>query len=187
MRHICLILFLILGAAVAPLVSAADENNVDLPKKGKELAPVSAVLAEARYLTKRKPNLKAQYYAFIRSASWCVPCKIFVPPVMKDYGRMRGAKVELIFLGMEEESVVKNYVSEDRYKCPVVLASELGSVPGLKFEAGLPRMCIVDAAGNFVFEAGGKYMQDWKKSLFAFQQEQRKLKAKEKASQKAQD
>ena len=179
-------LAIILGLMVCVVSSlsvacAAGDKASKGENEPEELAAVPAVLADAPYMTKAKPNLKAKYYGFIRSASWCVPCKLLVPPVMKDYSRMRGMKMELIFLGQEDKAVVQKYAKESKFKCPVVMPGEIGaSIPGLKFEGGLPRICIVDADGNFVGEAGGKYMQDWRDMVKEYQNAQRKKQAEEK-------
>lgn len=179
MRHFALILGMLVCWISALPVACAKGKEKDV--EAEALAAVPAVLADAPYMTKAKPNLKAKYYGFIRSASWCMPCKVFVPPVMKDYSKMRGMKMELIFLGQEDKEVVLKYAKDSKFKCPVVMPGEIGaSIPGLKFEGGQPRICIVDADGNFVGEAGGKNMQGWRDMVKEYQNAQRKKQAEEK-------
>ena len=182
--------------AVAPVVCAQDDAAFDeapskrkvSKKAAKSLAPVPELLSKATYLTRKKPNLKAKYYGFIRSASWCVPCQIFVPQLLEGYSKMKGAKLEVILLGQEDEAVVKKYMKEHKYNIPGVMPSELGSVPGLSFEGlGFPSMCIVDAEGNFVALSGGKNMQEWKKQIKEYEAEQRKAKKKAKDSEPKED
>ena len=168
MRYIPLIALMAL-ATVLPAAYAESDEPVSAAKaktKTKELAPIPALLAEATYLTRKKPNLKAKYYGFIRSASWCVPCQVFVPQLLKDYGKMKSAKMELILLGQEEEAVVKKYMKDHDYDIPGVMPSELGTVPGLSYEGlGYPSMCIVDAEGNFIASNGGTNMMKWRDIL----------------------
>ena len=182
--------------AVAPVVCAQEEADVDATptkrkvskKAAKSLAPVPELLSKATYLTRKKPNLKAKYYGFLRSASWCVPCQIFVPQLLEGYSKMKGAKLEVILLGQEDEAVVKKYMKEHKYNIPGVMPAELGTVPGLSFEGlGFPSMCIVDAEGNFVALSGGKNMQEWKKQIKEYETEQRKAKKKAKTSEPAED
>lgn len=177
--------------AVAPVACAQDDAAFDeapakrkvSKKAAKSLAPVPELLSKATYLTRKKPNLKAKYYGFLRSASWCVPCQIFVPQLLEGYSKMKGAKLEVILLGQEDEAVVKKYMKEHKYNIPGVMPSELGTVPGLSFEGlGFPSMCIVDADGNFVALSGGKNMQEWKKQIKEYEAEQRKAKKKAKDS-----
>ena len=162
-------------------VSAVQKGKKKAAKAEKTLPAVAEVLSKGKYLTKKKPNLKAKYYGFLRSASWCVPCKVFVPNVLKDYGKMKGAKMELIFLGQEDEAAVKQYMKEGDFNIPGVMPAELGSIPGVQFpNLGMPSLCIVDADGNFVGASGGVNMYEWKKQIQAFKKEQARLKAQKK-------
>lgn len=169
------IFILMLGLfCVAP--SFADEENAA------QKPLVAEVLSRVEYLGKKKPNLKARYFMFLRSASWCVPCQMIVPKLMKDYGKMKSAQMELILLGQEDEAVVRNYMKEHKYRCPGVMGSVSREIPGLDYEGfGYPSACIVTADGHFVAKSGGIGMYEWKKQLKAYQLEQRKLKAQEKA------
>ena len=196
-KRLNLIMLLMCGMLVfAPLACALDENLAEerpVAKKTtkpakKAMAEVPELLSKATYLTRKKPNLKAKYYGFLRSASWCVPCQIFVPQLLEGYSKMKGANLEVILLGQEDEAVVKKYMKEHKYNIPGVMPSELGSVPGLSFEGlGFPSMCIVDADGNFVALSGGKNMQEWKKQIKEYEAEQRKAKKKAKDSEPEED
>ena len=166
MRYILLIVMMTLVSTLPLTYAEEAEQETAAKAKTRALAPVPALLSEARYLTRKKPNLKAKYYGFIRSASWCVPCQIFVPQLLKDYGKMKGAKMELILLGQEDESVVKKYMKDHDYDIPGVMPAELGAVPGLSYEGlGFPSMCIVDADGNFIASNGGANMKKWRDIL----------------------
>lgn len=166
-----------------PVSAEQNESAVkpSIRKKARELSPVQELLSKATYLTRKKPNLKARYYGFLRSASWCVPCQVYVPQLLDDYSRMKGAKLELILLGQEDEAVVKKYMKEHKYNIPGVMPQNLGSVPGVSFSnLGYPSLCIVDADGNFVAVSGGKNMQNWRQQIKDYQSEQRKQKLLEK-------
>lgn len=188
MKAFYLILVLLCGCSVGftqEIGSDEDESVVSVQKEKKKpakaLSAVAEVLSKGKYLTRKKPNLNAKYYGFVRSASWCVPCKMFVPKLLKDYGKMKGAKMELIFLGQEDEAAVKQYMKEGDFNIPGVMPAELGSIPGVQFpNLGMPSLCIVDADGNFVGASGGVNMYEWKKQLQAFKKEQAKLRAQKK-------
>ena len=188
MKALHLILVLLCGCSVvgAQEIDAEVDELVMSVQKGKkkavkELSPVAEVLSKGTYLTRKKPNLKAKYYGFLRSASWCVPCKMFVPKLLKDYGKMKGARMELIFLGQEDEAAVKQYMKDGDIDIPGVMPAELGEIPGVQYpNLGFPSLCIVDADGNFVGASGGVNMYEWKKQLQAFKKEQARLKAQKK-------
>ncbi len=176
LRHLFIVLLALFY--ISPLF--ADEESAD------QKPLVAEVLSRAEFLSKKKPNLKAKYFMFLRSASWCVPCQMIVPKLMKDYGKMKSAQMELILLGQEEEAVVKKYMKEHKYKCPGVMGSVAREIPGLDYEGfGFPSACIVTAEGVFVAKSGGIGMYEWKKQLKSYQAEQRKLRAQEKAGQES--
>lgn len=198
MKRFYLILVLMLGLAhLLPAVYAeeVEEEMVEKVEKtgkkerkaGKSMPAIPALLSEARYLTRKKPNLKAQYYGFIRSASWCVPCQVFVPQLLAEYTKMKSAKLELVLLGQEDEAVVKKYMKDHDYNIPGVMPGELGEVPGLNFSGlGFPSMCIVDAEGNFVACNGGTNMMKWRDIIKEHKKQAQKEKraAKKKESRK---
>lgn len=182
------LLYLVPVLLFASMVSAQDDTTVEerpvskTAKSAKKvMAPVPELLSKAAYLTRKKPNLKAKYYGFIRSASWCVPCQVFLPQLLEEYSKMKGAKLELVLLGQEDEAVVKKYMKDHKYNIPGVMPASLGTIPGVTFEGlGYPSMCIVDAEGNFVALSGGANMQKWKQQIKDFQAEQRKARKAEK-------
>lgn len=179
MKRLYAIIFaLVLAGCLIPPVQARAEEQSEAPAvEALEMPPVPQLLAEATYLTRKKPNLKARYYIFLRSMSWCVPCHMFCPVLFKDYGKMKSAKAELVFLGQEEEAVVKQYMKEREFKCPGVLGSELGDIPGFDLSGfGAPAICIVTADGEFVGKLGGKNMADWRKVIKEYQTQQARKK-----------
>ena len=165
------------GSFLAPVHAGGGNQPSAADTEAAEMPAVSQLLSEATYLTKKKPNLKAKYYIFLRSMSWCVPCHMFCPVLFKDYGKMKSAKAELVFLGQEEEAVVKQYMKEREFKCPGVLGSELGDIPGFDLSGfGAPAICIVTADGEFVGKLGGKNMADWRKVIKEYQTQQARKK-----------
>ena len=190
MKTLYLLLILLTGSLLS---FSQEEMEFDAPvaveqkgkkkadKAGASLSAVAEVLSKGKYLTRKKPNLKAKYYGFLRSASWCVPCKMIVPRLLKDYSKMKGAKMELIFLGQEDVDVVKQYMKDADYDIPGVMPAELGKIPGVQFpNLGFPSLCIVDADGQFIAASGGVNMYEWKKQIQNYTKEQRKLKQQKK-------
>ena len=179
MKNLYSVMFALLlaGSLVSPVQAAIEKQPAASVSETAELPPVPQLLSEATYLTRKKPNLKAKYYIFLRSMSWCVPCHMFCPVLFKDYGKMKSAKAELVFLGQEEEAVVKQYMKEREFKCPGVLGSELGDIPGFDLSGfGAPAICIVTADGEFVGKLGGKNMADWRKVIKEYQTQQARKK-----------
>ena len=104
MKHFyTLVLALVLtGGMLSTAQTGGEKLSESAAAEAAERPAVPQLLSEATYLTKKKPNLKAKYYIFLRSMSWCVPCHMFCPVLFKDYGKMKSAKAELVFLGQEK-------------------------------------------------------------------------------------
>lgn len=162
---LCLVACLLMIPCQAD-VPETETDVIGETTAARSMSVIPELLSHARFLTRKKANLKAKYYGFLRSASWCVPCQIFVPKLLKEYRKMKGAKMELILLGQEDEAVVKKYMKDHDYDIPGVMPTELGEIPGLNYEGpGYPSLCIVDAEGNFIAAKGGTNMLQWKDVL----------------------
>ena len=107
--------------------------------KSAVLEPVPAALSGLEYLTRKKPDLKADYYIFLRSASWCGPCRM-IAPILKD-------------LATEyKDSIVVYKVDTDQEK-ELSAAMGIRSLPTVVFipQEGQPQI-IVGAADKDTFK-----------------------------------
>lgn len=182
MKKLCLLMVLALGMNLFP-AGAQDTPETVAAEEASGLPVVAQILSEAKFLSKKKPNLKARYFIFLRSTSWCVPCHMICPQLLKDYSKMKSSKAELILLGQEEEATVRQYMKEHGFKCPGVLGAELGEIPGFDLSGfASPALCIVTADGRFVGKLGGTNMYTWRKMLKAYQAEEARKKRAEKQS-----
>lgn len=131
------------------------------PEEGKPAVP--AALAKATYLTKKKANQKAEYYIFLNSASWCGPCRMVMPKVVKEYRKMRSGKVELLLVSAEEDDAAREYMDHYKAKFPGINRTQAGKIPGVTFSlGGIPAMCLVDADGNKLHDGHGADTLKWK-------------------------
>lgn len=128
-------------------------------------ASVAKALKAIKFVS-GKPNLEADYYIYLYSASWCPPCRKLMPNIVKEYADIqKSGKVELILVGADQnEKKVKEYV--DKYKAPFPATWQgtmgVSSIPGNKPPRGIPGAIIVDKDGNTIASGYGSLVLDWK-------------------------
>ncbi len=101
-----------------------------------------------------KPNLKAEYYIYLYSASWCGYCQQCMPIAVAEYNKMKSSrKVEMILIcGDKTEAEAKEYVKSKKCKAPTIMFSELQAtgfrgLPGCGMP-GYPAISVVDKTGK---------------------------------------
>ena len=103
-----------------------------------------------------KPNLKADYYIYLCSASWCGYCQACMPVAMEQYKKMKASrKVELIIIGgdkSEKEAVdyLKKYKSKNAcIMFSALQATQFQGLPGVGMP-GFPSISVVDKDGKMI-------------------------------------
>ena len=101
-----------------------------------------------------KPNLKAEYYVYLYSASWCGYCQQCMPVAVEQYRKIKSSrKVELIVIcGDKTEAEGKEYMKSKKLKAPAIMFAELQAtqfqgLPGCGMP-GYPAISVVDKEGN---------------------------------------
>ncbi|MBR2126005.1 MAG: TlpA family protein disulfide reductase [Akkermansia sp.] len=101
-----------------------------------------------------KPNMKAEYYIYMYSASWCGYCKQCMPDAVAAYKKIRRSKkVEFILIGGDktrEEAAA--YLKTYKAKMPCIFfddvkATAFQGLPGCGMP-GFPAISIADKDGN---------------------------------------
>ena len=108
-----------------------------------------------------KPNLKAEYYVYLYSASWCGYCQQCMPVAVEQYRKMKSSrKVELIVIcGDKTEAEGKEYMKSKKLKAPAIMFAELQAtqfqgLPGCGMP-GYPAISVVDKEGNIIMNEIG--------------------------------
>lgn len=137
-----------------------------------EVAAVPAALAKFKQIN-GKPNLKADYYIYMYSASWCGYCKQCMPVAVDAYKKMKSSrKVEMIVIGGDKsEKEAKNYMKSCKAKMPSIMfsalqATQFRGLPGCGMP-GFPAIAVVDKDGNQITSAVGasqvqEILKNWK-------------------------
>lgn len=146
--------------------SCADASSADAASSTESGTAVADVLKDINFVS-GKPNLKAEYYIYLYSASWCPPCRKLMPDIVKEYANIKkSGKVELILVGADQnEKKVKEYVDKYKATFPATWQGSKGvmNLPGNKPPRGIPGAIIVDKAGNTITSGHGSLVLDWKK------------------------
>lgn len=137
----------------------ADSEDEEAAAPEKPAKPSTPKVVEALGKFKvfnAKPNLKAEYFIYLYSASWCGYCQQCMPVAVEQYKKMKSSrKVELILIcGDKSEAEGKNYLKSKKLKSPAIMFSELQAtqfrgLPGCGMP-GYPAISVVDKEGNLI-------------------------------------
>lgn len=188
------LLFAALAAGVLfggmPQVAFADDaeasatKSVKKSKKGKKskkkskksdgehLSPeLKAALESRDYYNGKTPDLSAEYFMILSSASWCGPCKALMPQLVAAYPTMKKMGVEVI-LSCNDRTLdaAKAYADHYNLEFPAMMVTGVNAIPGYVSSRGIPNTCIIDAQGKTVKTAvGGAAVLQWKKDIEAYE------------------
>lgn len=144
-------------------------KEADKEKKQSGLSVVGAAIKEFKTFN-AKPNLKADYYIYLCSASWCGPCRREMPTIAEEYKAMkRSKKVEILLVGFDRtEEEALNYLKSFKAKFPGITKDQLNekkvtALPGFSIASGIPYAVVVDKEGNVITQGHGSLVKDWKK------------------------
>ena len=158
------------SSKVSKKTKKARKNKKKAEKKEsaevEEEAAESAVAAKIKgntYFTETKPNLKAEYFIFLESASWCGPCNAEMPEVAKAYEQMKASgKVELILLSADQtEAAAKGFLDKYKAKFPGLMPRG-ASLPNIPEAKGIPNATIMKADGSVIANGHGSIIRGWK-------------------------
>ena len=82
-------------------------------------------------------------------ATWCPPCKMEIPELVKLYGNYKNKGVEIIGIATDKQGAdkVKPFVEEEKVKYPILLDTT-GEYAGRKLNIrGIPTLFVVDKTG----------------------------------------
>ena len=162
-----------LGAAAAPgaeEIAAAAENAAQVDAQE---GPVAQALSKARVMNGRA-NLGADYFIYVQSASWCGPCKVEMPELVKLYPQMQAANVELILVGLDgTEQEALAYLKSFGAPFPGVHYRDeaLKSLPGFELSRTVPHATLVDKQGRLIAKGHGSLARKWQQIVEDDQEE----------------
>ena len=175
------ILSLLLAACCLP-ASLPAAHAADAAKKDPAAVKCSGAVAEALkdipFITEKKPNLKAKYYVYLMSASWCAACNVEMPHVVEQYKEMARKKVEIVYVNgdktpEEASAFMKKYKAD--FPCILIASQDTQKLPGFKRIMNFPWAIVVDADGNVLQSArADKVFNAWRQTTGTPQPKKRK-------------
>ncbi len=144
--------------------SAPNDEDRKKDKKKAGSGKVAKTLGKVEFLTKTKPNLKAKYYIYLCSASWCGPCNAEMPHVVKAYKKMKADKVELILVSADNsEKAAEGFLKKYGAKFPAMMSTAgVKELPGFTPPRSIPYAIIVDADGKVLKQGHGAIALKWR-------------------------
>ena len=172
MQCIGLSLALPVGCAIAlagSTVAAENGGTAPVPnlQAAAEQGPVAQALSKARVMN-GPVNLAADYYIYVQSASWCGPCKVEMPELVKLYPQMKAANVELILVGQDgTEQAAMAYLQSFGAPFPGVHYQDeaLKALPGYTLSRTVPHATLVDKQGRLIAKGHGSLARKWQQII----------------------
>lgn len=115
------------------------------------------------YFNNTEPNFNAEYFIFLKSASWCGPCNMEMPGVAREYEQMKASgKVELILLSHDRtEEAAKGFLEKYKAGFPALMRNAT-SLPQIPEGKGIPHATIMKADGTVIEDGHGSIIRGWK-------------------------
>ena len=133
-----------------------EESDAEAEEKKGPSKPAVVAAMEKFKILNGKPNLKADYYIYLCSASWCGYCQACMPVAMEQYKKMKASrKVELIIIGGDKsEKEAVDYLKKYKAKNACIMfsalqATQFQGLPGVGMP-GFPSVSVVDKDGRMI-------------------------------------
>ncbi len=142
---------------VSPLLTQAETVS----KKKSGPTDTQTFIKKLKYV-QTKPNVKADYFILLNTASWCAPCREAMPGIVETYKDIKASKrVELVILSADQDKdAAKAYLKSYKAKIPATMGRP--EIPGYVKSNGIPNVTIIDKDGNTIVNGGPSLITNWK-------------------------
>ncbi len=173
-----LAILLTLSISFTPVCKAQDAstgNNSSVTEKAavkksstrpKPRTTVGRAVEDLEYLTEARPNPKAKNFIYLFSASWCGPCKLYMPKIVEEYPKMiKKNQVELILMSPDSPENIKKYVEHYKAEFPAIAFSsqnfKLKELPGMQSFDAIPFAIVINGRGETLFAGSASGIMNW--------------------------
>ena len=170
------------SACVSPVAYAQDDGDAAIEKNSKkskkkkkqkidkaeadapaEESKVGAILKKNTFFNQTSPNLNADFFIFLKSASWCKPCNDEMPEVVEAYKQMKeSGRVELILTSWDQTAEAATKYLE-KFNAPFAGVMKDAILPEMPPSRTIPHATFLKSDGTVVTSGHGSIIRDWKK------------------------
>ncbi len=155
-----------------PHLNKASKESKE--KKPKKVRSVKDAL-EQMDVFNGEPNANAQYFIFLRSASWCGPCQKEMPEIVEIYKDIKASKkVELILWAADNSpEAAQKFLDQHKATFPATMdASILTEMQG---SSGIPHAYVVDKKGKLLYRGHGTLVKNWRYSTIDYRKNKKEI------------
>lgn len=151
----------------------AEKTPATKVSKADALSPVAKALKKLSCFN-GKPNMQAEYYIYLQSASWCPPCRAEMPEIASLYKQMKENGVEILLVSSDSsKKMAKKYLKEFDADFPATMPKKDGGVdlPGFKDSSTIPHATIVTKDGKIVKDGHGSIVLSYSREIERYEKE----------------
>ena len=164
------------AAVLLPIQPASAQAPAETPATvlggKKTLTRMQQAFEGVNWATDKKPNLRAKYYIYLMSASWCGPCRALMPRIVEAYktDMKEGKYVEVILTACEQTPEgVPAYMEKYGAGFPGIHISAPDVTRFIGYnrsdmKKGIPFVTICDNEGNVLAKGHGAF-NTWKETI----------------------
>lgn len=152
--------------------TSASSAAQDASSRG--LSPVAAVLEKSPTFN-AQPNLEAEYYVYLVSASWCPPCRAEMPKIASLYNQMKDDGVEIVLVsGDATQEKAQDYLAEFKATFPAIMPGRKGmtELPGYTSPSTIPHAIIVTKEGKVVKQGHGSIVLQYREIISQYERQE---------------
>lgn len=161
------------GACCGAEEDSAEKTPATKVSKADALSPVAKAIKKLSCFN-GKPNVQAEYYIYLQSASWCPPCRAEMPEIASLYEQMKENGVEILLVSADSsKKMAKKYLKEFDADFPATMPKKDGGVdlPGFKDSPTIPHATIVTKDGKIVRDGHGSIVLNYRSEIDRYEKE----------------
>jgi thiol-disulfide isomerase/thioredoxin len=115
------------------------------------------ILGEKSFKDHKLTQKPKKYYIFYYTASWCGPCKVFTPELIKFYNELKNENFEIVLISSDsDQKSMESYAAKNKMPWPQLKFSKLTTF-NTKFNhgvRGIPSVIVCDLEGKIITSNG---------------------------------
>ncbi len=160
-----------------PHLNKALKNKKEESKTPKKVRSVKEALKQMSFFN-GEPNPNAQYYIFLRSASWCGPCRAEMPEIVEIYKDIKASKKVELILWSADNDLEKGKKFLTDHKAPFPGTMDVSILTELKGGSSVPHAYVLDKKGKLLLRGHGSILKNWKYATLDYRKNRKEIQAR---------